>query len=121
MAKSARRKAPDALRTIGEAAAELGLPTHVLRFWETKFPVLKPIKRADGRRSYRPEDVTALKAIKLLVHDQGMTLKGAADLLKAKGVASVLDGGGVTASKPTASFAALSKLKAIRDRLAAVG
>jgi len=70
-------KAEDAFRTIGEAAAELGLKTHVLRFWETKFDALQPMKRGDGRRYYRPEDMEVLRTLQNLLHVQGMTIRGA--------------------------------------------
>ncbi|MAP93765.1 MAG: hypothetical protein CMK07_02335 [Ponticaulis sp.] len=92
-AKRAQSKSANAFRSIGEAAEELGLPTHVLRFWETKFSVLNPVKRKDGRRMFRPQDVDAAKAIQSLLHDQGMTIKGAQKLLKAQGVEQVLNGG----------------------------
>jgi len=96
MSNSAARKiekSADAYRSIGEAADELGLQPHVLRYWETKFKQsLKPLKRRDGRRMFRPEDMAALRAIQLLVHDRGMTLKGAGKVLKEQGVAVVLDG-----------------------------
>lgn len=122
MARRTRRKAPDALRTIGEAATELGLQPHVLRFWETRFTVLKPLKRADGRRSFRPEDMQALRAIRMLVHDQGMTLKGAADLLRARGVEAVLSQGGVSVApelKPAAPSDLIDRLKKVRERMEA--
>ncbi len=70
-------KASDAFRTIGEAAAELGLKTHVLRFWETKFEALSPMKRPDGRRFYRPEDMETLRRIQHLLHVKGLTIRGA--------------------------------------------
>ncbi|MEL7058254.1 MAG: MerR family transcriptional regulator [Pseudomonadota bacterium] len=96
MSTSAARKiekSADAYRSIGEAADELGLQPHVLRYWETKFKkFVKPLKRRDGRRMFRPEDMAALRAIQTLVHDQGMTLKGAGKLLKEQGVATVLGG-----------------------------
>ena len=96
MSNSAARKiekSADAYRSIGEAADELGLQPHVLRYWETKFKKqVKPLKRRDGRRMFRPEDMAALRAIQTLVHDQGMTLKGAAKLLSEQGVESVLGG-----------------------------
>lgn len=75
-------KSADAFRTIGEAAAELGLKTHVLRFWETKFDELKPMKRADGRRYYRPEDMEVLRTLQRLLHVQGLTIRGAIKVLK---------------------------------------
>ena len=96
MPSSAARKiekSADAYRSIGEAAEELGLQPHVLRYWETKFSkFVKPLKRRDGRRMFRPEDMAALRAIQSLVHDQGMTLKGAGKLLSEQGVQSVLGG-----------------------------
>ena len=86
-------KSADAYRSIGEAAKELDLPTHVLRYWETKFPrQLKPVKRADGRRLFRPADLDALRAIQTLVHTRGMTLKGAKALLNEQGIEAVLSG-----------------------------
>ncbi|MEQ9315995.1 MAG: MerR family transcriptional regulator [Henriciella sp.] len=95
MAAAAKRveKSADAYRSIGEAADELGLQPHVLRYWEGKFNKhLKPLKRPDGRRMFRPEDITALKAIQLLVHERGLTLKGAEQLLNEQGVDKVLAG-----------------------------
>ena len=96
MPSSAARKiekSADAYRSIGEAAEELGLQPHVLRYWETKFSkFVKPLKRRDGRRMFRPDDMAALRAIQTLVHDQGMTLKGAAKLLSEQGIESVLGG-----------------------------
>lgn len=96
MANSTARKiekSETAYRSIGEAAEELGLPTHVLRYWETKFEsFVKPLKRRDGRRMYRVEDIEALKAIQTLVHVQGMTLKGADKLLGEQGVDRVNEG-----------------------------
>ncbi|MEM9738450.1 MAG: MerR family transcriptional regulator [Pseudomonadota bacterium] len=86
-------KSADAYRSIGEAAKELGLPTHVLRYWETKFPRhVKPVKRPDGRRMFRPQDLEGLRAIQTLVHKRGMTLKGAKALLAEQGIESVLIG-----------------------------
>lgn len=70
-------KSAEAFRTIGEAAGELGLKTHVLRFWETKFDNLRPMKRTDGRRYYRPEDMEMLRRLQNLLHVQGLTIRGA--------------------------------------------
>jgi len=70
-------KSGEAFRTIGEAATELGLKTHVLRFWETKFDNLRPLKRGDGRRYYRPEDMELLRQLQNLLHVQGLTIRGA--------------------------------------------
>lgn len=75
-------KSADAFRTISEAAAELGLPQHVLRFWETRFPQIKPLKRAGGRRYYRPRDIELLRLIKHLLYGEGYTIKGVQRVLK---------------------------------------
>ena len=83
-------KSPDAFRTISEAADELGLPQHVLRFWETRFSHIKPLKRGGGRRYYRPDDVLLLKGIRYLLYDQGFTIKGVQRILKDQGVRQVV-------------------------------
>ena len=89
-------KSPDAFRTISEAADELDLPQHVLRFWETRFSTIRPLKRGGGRRYYRPEDVLLLKGIRHLLYDQGFTIKGVQKILKEHGARQVaaLAGGG---------------------------
>ncbi|MBY0336381.1 MAG: MerR family transcriptional regulator [Acetobacteraceae bacterium] len=74
--RSRARKSANAFRTISEAADELNVPQHVLRFWETKFPALRPMKRAGGRRYYRPEDLVLLRRIADLLYTQGYTIKG---------------------------------------------
>ncbi|MBE0412846.1 MerR family transcriptional regulator [Yoonia sp.] len=79
-------KAKDAFRTISEVAEWLDTPTHVLRFWETKFAQIKPVKGAGGRRYYRPEDMDLLAGIKQLLHEDGLTIKGTQKLLREKGV-----------------------------------
>lgn len=89
-------KAQDAYRTISEAAGELDLPAHVLRFWESRFSQIKPVKRAGGRRLYRPGDIQLLRGIRTLLYDQGYTIKGAQKFLREHGVAAVAalaDGG----------------------------
>jgi len=83
-------KSPDAFRTISEAADELDLPQHVLRFWETRFAHIKPLKRGGGRRYYRPDDVLLLKGIRHLLYDQGFTIKGVQRILKDQGVRRVI-------------------------------
>jgi len=83
-------KSPEAFRTISEAAEELDLPQHVLRFWETRFSTIKPLKRGGGRRYYRPEDVLLLKGIRHLLYDQGFTIKGVQRILKDQGVRNVI-------------------------------
>lgn len=82
-------KSPQAFRTISEAAEAVGAPQHVLRFWETKFPFVAPVKRAGGRRFYRPQDIVILKAIRRLLHDQGLTIKGVQRLHKEQGPAAL--------------------------------
>ncbi len=82
-------KSRDAFRTIGEVAEWLQTPTHVLRFWETRFPQLKPLKRAGGRRYYRPSDMALLGGIKKLLHDDGLTIRGVQKILREQGVKHV--------------------------------
>lgn len=82
-------KSPEAFRTISEVAEWLGVPTHVLRFWESRFPQVKPVKRAGGRRYYRPADMALLGGIRRLLHDDGMTIRGVQKLLREKGVKHV--------------------------------
>jgi DNA-binding transcriptional MerR regulator len=82
-------KSPDAFRTISEVSAWLETPPHVLRFWESKFPQVKPVKRAGGRRYYRPEDIALLGGIKVLLHEQGMTIRGVQKMLREQGVRHV--------------------------------
>ena len=84
-------KSADAFRTISEVAEWLDLPTHVLRFWESKFSQIKPVKRAGGRRYYRPRDMQLIGGLKKLLHDDGMTIRGAQKLLKENGVQYVID------------------------------
>ncbi len=81
-------KSDTAFRTISEAAEEIGVPAHVLRFWETRFSMLQPLKRAGGRRYYRPMDMSLLRQIKALLHDDGMTIRGAQLALAGKGAAA---------------------------------
>lgn len=78
-------KSPDAFRTISEVAEELDLPQHVLRFWETRFSQIKPMKRGGGRRYYRPHDVELIKGIRHMLYDQGYTIKGVQKLLRENG------------------------------------
>ncbi len=78
-------KAPDALRTIGEVSDVVGLPQHILRFWETRFEQVRPIQKGRGRRYYRPEDIDLLKGIKRLIEVEGFTTRGAHKVLREKG------------------------------------
>jgi DNA-binding transcriptional MerR regulator len=79
-------KSEAAFRTISEVSADLDVPQHVLRFWETRFPAIQPLKRGGGRRYYRPEDVALLKAIRTHLYDDGFTIKGVQKLLTEQGV-----------------------------------
>ncbi|WP_103256023.1 MerR family transcriptional regulator [Tabrizicola aquatica] len=82
-------KSPDAFRTISEVAEHLETPAHVLRFWESRFPQIRPVKRAGGRRYYRPSDVALLAGIKRLLHDEGLTIRGVQKILRDQGVRHV--------------------------------
>ena len=87
----AREKSPEAFRTISEVAVELDIPQHVLRFWETRFAQVKPIKRAGGRRYYRPEDVDLLRGIRSLLYADGFTIKGVQKVLRERGLRHVAE------------------------------
>ncbi len=84
-------KSREAFRTISEVAEELDLPQHVLRFWESKFSQIKPLKRGGNRRYYRPDDVRVLSAIKKLLHSDGYTIRGVQKLFKSQGVKATLE------------------------------
>lgn len=83
-------KSAEAFRTISEAATELGVPQHVLRFWESRFAQLRPVKRAGGRRFYRPDDIALLKGIQALLYSDGLTIKGVQKVLKERGLRHVV-------------------------------
>ncbi len=104
MASGAMDKSPDAFRTISEVAEDLDVPQHVLRFWETRFNHIKPLKRGGGRRYYRPDDVDLLKGIRHLLYGEGYTIKGVQRILKEEGVRFVQAVGrgeqSVSASRP---------------------
>jgi DNA-binding transcriptional MerR regulator len=85
-------KGPEAFRSISEAADQLGVPQHVLRFWETKFSFIRPMKRAGGRRFYRPQDIAVLAEVRRLLHDEGYTIKGVQKLHRELGARRFLDG-----------------------------
>src|SRR4051812_39836903 len=87
-------KAPDAFRTISEVADDLNLPQHVLRFWETRFQQIKPLKRGGGRRYYRPDDIALLRGIQHLLYGEGYTIRGAQRVLKDHGIKFVQNVGG---------------------------
>lgn len=93
-------KGPDAFRTISEAADELDVPQHVLRFWETKFSFIRPMKRAGGRRFYRPQDIAILRGVKTLLHEDGYTIKGVQKLHKEQGLKSLVAAGAGERPRP---------------------
>jgi DNA-binding transcriptional MerR regulator len=117
-------KSPQAFRTISEVAVELDVPQHVLRFWESRFAQIKPVKRAGGRRYYRPEDVDLLSGIRALLYNDGLTIKGVQKILRDRGLRFVaevgrgdatLHGGGEhgieARTEPTYARAAMAKLE----------
>lgn len=112
-AQAADAKAAAAFRTISEASAEIGVPAHVLRFWETRFAQLRPLKRAGGRRYYRPADMALLRRIHTLLHTDGMTIRGAVQAI----AGTPVDGARPADAAPAAATRA--RLIAIRARLAA--
>jgi DNA-binding transcriptional MerR regulator len=100
-------KSADAFRTISEVAEELVLPQHVLRFWETRFTQIKPLKRGGGRRYYRPDDVELLRAIRHLLYGEGYTIKGVQRILKEQGARAVIalrQSGGSPSSTPLPAY-----------------
>ncbi len=125
-------KSPDAFRTISEAAEEIGVPQHVLRFWETKFSFIRPMKRAGGRRFYRPQDIQVLRGVRVLLHDEGYTIKGVQRLHKEQGVRRLAAAGETARSEgavieafpaepaydePAASTVDRGQLMALREEL----
>ncbi len=88
---AARTKSPEAFRTISEVATDLDVPQHVLRFWEGRFAQVKPVKRAGGRRYYRPEDVDLLRGIRTLLYREGFTIKGVQKILRDRGLRHVAE------------------------------
>ena len=121
-------KSETAFRSISEVAGSLNVETHVLRFWETKFDIIQPLKRAAGRRFYRPEDVQVIAGIKCLLHEDGLTIKGVQKIIKDHGAdyvrgraegAGALPGNGAGLTKPQRDqlSAARNQLGQIRHRL----
>ncbi len=104
--RSAPRKSPDAFRTISEVSDELNVPQHVLRFWESKFSQIRPLKRGGRRRYYRPEDVMLLRGIRRLLYEDGYTIKGVQKVLKERGVRAVADGAREAGDTPAATSSA---------------
>ena len=115
-------KQPDAFRTIGELARELGVAQHILRYWETKFPQLKPLQRAGNRRYYRPADVALAKRIHRLLNEEGYTVKGVQKVLRNGTVgeaAAPAPAAAVPQSPGTEVGVDVDRLKSLRNRLAA--
>jgi DNA-binding transcriptional MerR regulator len=92
-------KSPNAFRTISEVSDTLDVPAHVLRFWESKFPAIKPVKRGGGRRYYRPEDVTLLIGIRELLYEDGLTIKGVQKIFRERGQRQVIQRGAEAAGE----------------------
>lgn len=120
-------KGPEAFRTISEAADELSVPQHVLRFWETKFAFIRPMKRAGGRRFYRPADISVLRGVRRLLHDEGYTIKGVQRLHREQGLRRLVaagegEGAPVPAPQQSAPVSAAGRgglLEALHDLEAA--
>jgi DNA-binding transcriptional MerR regulator len=111
-------KSDTAFRTISEAAETIGVPQHVLRFWETRFPQLQPLKRAGNRRYYRPADMALLERIRSLLQDQGLTIRGAQQALAVK--VAVTTPVAAPAASPALPFSPdFTRLLAVRDQLRA--
>ncbi len=116
-------KSPEAFRTISEVSGVLNLPQHALRFWETRFAQIKPMKRGGGRRLYRPDHVALLRGIKALLYDDGMTIKGVQKVLREKGTKTVIARGTanveLTLGSATPPADASKRLSALKDRVQA--
>ena len=108
-------KADEAFRTIGEVSDDLDVPKHVLRFWEGRFPQIKPMKRGGGRRFYRPEDVALLKGIHHLLHNSGFTIKGVQRIFKEQGPEAVKGApeGALAPAKPAAVLKPALKARSV--------
>ncbi len=119
VSRGAKEKAPSAFRTISEVADELDVPQHVLRFWETKFTQIKPLKRGGGRRYYRPEDVALLKRIHNLLYTEGYTIKGVQKLLKGQGKGVVAEAPAAPAITVVPAVAAMPRTSAAAEELLA--
>ena len=120
-------KSPEAFRTISEVASDLDVPQHVLRFWETKFSQIKPMKRGGGRRYYRPEDVDLLRRIRALLYNDGYTIKGVQKVLRENGGKPEAEApppsrpseAGLGTEQREAVRAVLRELRALREQLRA--
>ncbi|MBY8977697.1 MerR family transcriptional regulator [Rhodobacteraceae bacterium NNCM2] len=111
-------KSPDAFRTISEVSAELDLPQHVLRFWETRFSQIRPLKRGGGRRLYRPDHVALLRGIRALLYDDGLTIKGVQKVLRDRGIKAVIARGDSDASlELTSPTEVTNRLAALKEKV----
>jgi len=119
-------KAPGAFRTIGELSNELGVAQHILRYWETKFPQLRPLQRAGNRRYYRPADVDLARTIHRLLNSEGYTVRGVQKVLRSKDVpqaepvTATVGDAVVAVERPSTNRIDVERLKAIRHHLAAL-
>ena len=111
--QSLSTKSPEAFRTISEVAVELEVPQHVLRFWEGRFAQIKPVKRAGGRRYYRPEDVDLLRGVRALLYSEGFTIKGVQKVLRDRGIRYVAELG-----RGEARFAISERMAAAKAEIA---
>jgi len=123
MAADANRKSDLAFRTIGELAADLGVPQHILRYWETRFPQLKPLQRAGNRRYYRPDDVALARRIHRLLNEEGYTIRGVQQVLRKGDAEEAPEVAPAPVAAPTTpapggSSLSADALRAIRDTLA---
>ena len=118
MADEAAGKSDQAFRTIGELAGELGVPQHILRYWETRFPQLKPLQRAGNRRYYRPADVALARRIHRLLNEQGYTIRGVQQLLASKGGEEEAAAPAASAAPVVAQAVSIDALRALRQTLA---
>jgi DNA-binding transcriptional MerR regulator len=117
-------KAPGAFKTIGELSSELGVAQHILRYWETKFPQLRPLQRAGNRRYYRPADVELARTIHRLLNSEGYTVRGVQKVLRSKDRPAVAPVGDATVAiepqAPAGNGFDLDRLKTVRHKLAAL-
>ena len=113
-------KSPEAFRTISEVSTELDLPQHVLRFWETRFSQIRPLKRGGGRRLYRPDHVALLRGIRALLYDDGLTIKGVQKVLRDRGIKAVIARGDSDASlELTTASEVTDRLAQLREKVEA--
>ncbi len=115
------QKSPDAFRTISEVATELDVPQHVLRFWESKFNQIRPLKRGGGRRYYRPEDVDLLRGVRALLYNDGYTIKGVQKVFREQGVKFVSETGKGTVDASLAELAREAVHRSEKDERAPSG